>query len=64
MSLLKDCKSWSEIKRALEFEEGIEISDSEIYNYLMQLMKHSWIKKDNGKYCVSEPLISQSFKLS
>ncbi|AFZ70726.1 putative ATPase (AAA+ superfamily) [Caldisphaera lagunensis DSM 15908] len=64
MNLLKECKTWSDVKKALELEEGIEISDSEVYNYLMQLMKHSWIKKENRNYCVSEPLISQAFRLS
>jgi AAA+ ATPase superfamily predicted ATPase len=61
MKLLSKCRSWSDIKKALELEEGIEISESEIYNYLIQLVKHSWIKKENGSYCASEPLISQAF---
>jgi hypothetical protein len=29
-----ECSRWSEIKRAIEYAEGREISDSELYNYL------------------------------
>jgi len=62
MKTLVNCASWSEIKRALEASAGIEISDSEIYNYLNQLIDSSWIvKKDNRKYCPSEHLISKAF---
>ncbi|WP_342662575.1 hypothetical protein [Caldisphaera lagunensis] len=28
------------MKKALELEEGIEISDSEVYNYLTQLVNY------------------------
>ncbi|AAK41763.1 ATP-binding protein [Saccharolobus solfataricus] len=61
MRTLSKCGKWSDVKRALELEEGIEISDSEIYNYLTQLTKHSWIIKEGEKYCPSEPLISLAF---
>ncbi|BFH74661.1 ATP-binding protein [Sulfurisphaera javensis] len=62
MRTISNCASWSEIKRSLEAKEGIEISDSEIYNYLIQLLKHSWIVKEDDKYCPSEPLIGKTFK--
>jgi len=61
MKTMVKCASWSEIKRALEAKTGVEISDSEIYNYLNQLIDSSWIVKDNGKYCPSEPLIAKAF---
>ncbi|NAY89192.1 MAG: AAA family ATPase [Desulfurococcales archaeon] len=62
MKTVINCASWSEIKRALEAREGMEISDSEIYNYLNQLIDSSWIvKKDDKKYCPSEPLIAKAF---
>jgi AAA+ ATPase superfamily predicted ATPase len=61
MKAVISCNSWSEIKRALEAREGIEISDSEVYNYLNQLFDASWIVKNNKKYCPSEPLIAKAF---
>ncbi|ARM76679.1 AAA family ATPase [Acidianus manzaensis] len=61
MKVISRCGRWSDVKRALEAEEGIEISDSEVYNYLSQLTKHSWIVKNNEMYCPSEPLIGYTF---
>ncbi|MBP1356905.1 MAG: ATP-binding protein, partial [Sulfolobus sp.] len=61
MEVLSNCGRWSDVKKALEYEEGTEISDSEIYNYLTQLEKHSWIIKEEDKYCPAEPLIGYSF---
>ncbi|WP_338602627.1 ATP-binding protein [Sulfolobus tengchongensis] len=61
MKVLSKCGRWSDVKRTLEAEEGIEISDSEIYNYLTQLMIHSWIVKKNETYCPAEPLIGYAF---
>lgn len=65
MKTVTNCATWSEIKRALEAREGIEVSDSEIYNYLNQLTDSSWIVKEEGRgYCPSDPLISKVFSLS
>ncbi|WP_240931258.1 AAA family ATPase [Acidianus sulfidivorans] len=61
MKILAKCGKWSDVKIALELEEGHEISDSEVYNYLNQLIRHSWIVKENEKYCPAEPLIGNSF---
>ena len=61
MKEVSRCASWSAIKRALEVNEGVSISDSEVYNYLNQLMKHSWITKKDEKYCPAEPLIGYAF---
>jgi len=51
MREISKCPSWSVIKHALEVNEGIIISDSGVYNYLNQLIKHSWISKKDEKYC-------------
>ncbi|AHC52075.1 ATPase [Sulfolobus acidocaldarius SUSAZ] len=58
------CSRWSEIKTAVEIYEGREISDSEIYNYLNNLMDSWWIIKDEEKneYCPSEKLIGRVFR--
>jgi len=61
MREISKCANWSTIKRALEVNEGVSISDSEVYNYLNQLMKHSWITKKDEKYCPAEPLIGYAF---
>ena len=61
MKVVTTCASWSEVKRALEAREGMEISDSEIYNYLNQLINSSWIVKKDRRYCASEPLIGKAF---
>ncbi|WP_409366458.1 AAA family ATPase [Metallosphaera sp. D4-4] len=61
MRAVSRCASWGEIKNSLEAREGVEISDSEISNYLRQLMRSSWIVKENGKYCPAEPLIGITF---
>jgi len=59
------CSRWSEIKTAVEIHEGREISDSEIYNYLNNLMDSSWIVKDEEKneYCPAEKLIGRVFRV-
>ncbi|QIW24547.1 ATP-binding protein [Sulfolobus sp. S-194] len=64
MRTLVNCGKWSDVKHALEAEEGIEISDSEIHNYLRQLIRHSWIIKEGDRYCPAEPLIGYTFKAS
>lgn len=61
MRALSGCGRWSEVKRALEAEEGVEISDSELNNYLVQLIKHSWIEKRGELYCPSEPMTGRAF---
>mgnify|MGYP001772493122 CR=1 FL=1 len=63
MKEISKCANWSIIKHALEVNEGITISDSEVYNYLNQLMKHSWIVKKDEKYCPAEPLIGYTFSM-
>ena len=61
MRAVSRCASWGEIKDSLEAREGVEISDTEISNYLRQLMRSSWIVKENGKYYPAEPLIGITF---
>lgn len=61
MREISKCASWSTIKHALEVNEGNVISDSEVYNYLNHLVKHSWITKKDEKYCPAEPLIGYTF---
>ncbi|BCS94350.1 AAA family ATPase [Metallosphaera javensis (ex Sakai et al. 2022)] len=61
MRVISRCASWGEVKNALEAREGVEISDSEISNFLRQLMRASWIVKENGRYCPAEPLVGITF---
>nr|WP_281360028.1 ATP-binding protein [Metallosphaera tengchongensis] len=61
-TIARECSRWSEIKSALEVNEGRELSDSEIYNYLNRLMDSSWIVKRGDLYCPAEKLISKVFR--
>jgi len=61
MRAVSRCATWSEIRRALEASEGARVSDSELSNYLTQLMDSSWIVKTDRGYCPSEPLIGRAF---
>lgn len=61
-TIARECSRWSEIKSALEASEGREISDSEIYNYLNNLVESSWIVKQGELYCAAEKLISRAFR--
>ena len=60
--IARECAGWSEIKRGLEAEFGVEIGDSRISDYLRQLLDSSWIVKIGNKYCPAEPLIGMAFK--
>jgi len=61
MRAVSRCATWSEIRRALEASEGARVSDSELSNYLTQLIDSSWIVKTERGYCPSEPLIGKAF---
>ncbi len=62
MRAVARCSRWSEVKRSLEAEEGIRISDSEVYNYLTHLLDSSWIVKEGDVYCPTDPLIGVAFR--
>ena len=63
MKAIARCATWSEVKGALEAREGVRVSDSELSNYLRQLMDSSWVVKgEDGRYCPAEPLIGRAFE--
>lgn len=49
---------WSEIKRALEFIEGIEIDDHNFNNLLQRLVKANFIEKRNDYYVIPDPILT------
>ena len=62
MRVMAGCGTWSEVQRSLEAQEGVRISDSTLYNYLTHLADSSWIVKEKGLYCPTDPLIKIAFK--
>ncbi len=49
---------WGELKRALEFSEGIEVDDHNFNSLLQKLVKAGLIEKRGENYVVSDPVIA------
>lgn len=49
---------WSELKKALEFSEGVEIDDHNFNTLLQRLVKAGLIEKRGEHYVVPDPVLS------
>ncbi|MEO3993123.1 MAG: ATP-binding protein [Desulfurococcaceae archaeon TW002] len=53
---------WSELKKALEFEEGIEIDDHNFNALLQRLVKAGLIEKRDEHYAVPDPILATAIR--
>jgi len=53
---------WSELKRALEFSEGVEIDDHNFNTLLQRLIKAGLIEKRDEHYTVPDPILAAAIQ--
>nr|KJR72934.1 MAG: ATPase [Thermoproteus sp. AZ2] len=61
MRAAKRCATWSEVKRALEAQEGRSINDAEVAKLIRNLADWAFLEKRGEAYCPPDPLIARAF---